>query len=188
MDEIKLLFDKFGDPEYRHLILEPVLIYGVLLGVVAFVLAFLFKERKMQLAALVVVIVSALMIVPYLNSRTVADQRAEKLFSSQAEEIAEQRETRKDTQWAYFAVAGLAMVTLLMGAHKGKAGLVVGIVTVGAGITLVLFSMSMHLRDAQIYHPNLRGGRSSVAKKPSIDEAVEAAKARRAVTSRRNGR
>ena len=181
MKNLTQLFDKIGDPEYRHLLLEPVLIYGVLLGVLAFAFAFLFKERKMQLAALLVVIVSALMIVPYLNSRSKADQRAEKLFAAQAEEIAALRETRKDTQWAYFAVAGLAGVTLLMGAHKGKPGLVVGIVTVGAGICLVLFSMSMHLKDSQIYHPNLRAGPSEVAEK---QESPPAHDDRRALTSR----
>lgn len=163
METIDLLFKKIADPEYRHLLLEPVLIYGVLIGAAAFVLAFLFKERKMQLTALLVLIVSALMVVPYLSARSTADKRAEKLFSAQAEQIAAQRETRKDSQWAYFAVAGLAGVTLLMGAHKGKAGLVVGVATVGAAGCLVLFGMAMHLKDSQIYHPNLRGSPPALA-------------------------
>ena len=164
MDTINLLFKKIGDPEYRHLLLEPVLIYGVLIGALAFVLAFLFKERKMQLAALLVIIVSALMVVPYLSARSAADKRAEKLFAGKSEQIATQREARKDSQWAYFAVAGLAGVTLLMGAHKGKAGLIVGVATVGAAACLVLFSMAMHLKDSQIYHPNLRGAPPGLAK------------------------
>ncbi len=156
MKDLKLLYDKIGDAEYRHLLLEPVLIYGVLLGVAAFVAAFLFKERKMQLGALIVIIVSARCVVPYLKARSAADKRAEQIFSDRAEQIAAMRESRKDAQWFYFAVAGLAGVTLLMGAHKGKPGLIVGIVTVAAGAGLSLYSMSMHLKDAQIYHPNLR--------------------------------
>ncbi len=184
MDTLQLLFDKIGDPEYRHLLLEPVLIYGVLLGVVAFVCAFLFKERKMQLAALVVIMVSALTIVPYLKSRGVADQRAERLFSDRAGEIAAQREARKDARWAYFAVAGLAGVTLLMGAHKGKPGLIVGVATVGAGVCLVLFSMAMHLKDAQIYHPNLRGGQAEVAGGRGDPREPPGARDRRALSSR----
>jgi len=167
MKDIQILLNKLGDAEYRQLLLEPVLIYGVLIGVVAFLFAFLFKERKMQLGALLVIIVSALMIVPYLKARSAADKRAEKLFASQAEQIAELRETRKDTQWAYFMVAGLAGVTLLMGAHKGKPGLLVGIATVGAGACLVVFSMSMHLKDAQIYHPNLRSSSAEVTNSDS---------------------
>jgi hypothetical protein len=156
MKDIKMLFDKLGDAEYRHLILEPVMIYGVLIGVIAFLFAFLFKERKMQLGALMIIMVSSLCVVPYLKARSKSDKRAEKLFAANAELIEQQRETRKDAQWVYFMVAGLAGVTLLMGAHKGKPGLIVGIATIGAGAYLVLFSMAMHLKDAQIYHPNLR--------------------------------
>ena len=156
MKDITLLIEKLGDAEYRHLLLEPILIYGVLLGRFGFVFAFLFKERKMQLVALIVIIFSSLMVVPYLNARSAADKRAERLFVAQAEQISEQRETRKDAQWAYFLVAGLAGVTLLMGPHKGKPGLLVGIATVVAGAGLVLFSASMHLKDSRVYHPNLR--------------------------------
>ena len=183
MKDIKLLFDKFGDAEYRQLLLEPVLIYGVLLGVMAFLFSFLFKERKMQLAALIVIIVSALTVVPYLKARSSADKRAEKLFSAQAELIEAQRETRKDTQWAYFAVAGLAGVTLLMGAHKGKPGMFVGIATIGAGVCLVIFSMSMHLKDAQIYHPNLREAPklSKADKRPKAEAAPGTNAARESV-------
>ncbi len=172
METIDLLFKKIGDPEYRHLLLEPLLIYGVLIGAAAFVLAFLFKERKMQLAALLIIIVSALMVVPYLSARSSADKRAEKLFTAKAEQIAAQRETRKDSQWAYFAVAALAGVTLLMGAHKGKAGLVVGVATVGAAGCLVLFGMAMHLKDSQIHHPNLRGSPPTLAADGETDAAA----------------
>jgi len=156
MKDIKILIDKLEDAEYRHLLLEPVMIYGVLIGVVAFLFAFLFKERKMQMGALIIIIASALCVVPYLKARSKSDKRAEKLFAANAEMIEEQREARKDAQPLYFLVAGLAGVTLLMGAHKGKPGLIVGVVTIGAGAYLVLFSMAMHLKDAQIYHPNLR--------------------------------
>lgn len=157
MKDLKHLFDRIDDPEYKHLLLEPVLIYGVLIGVLAFVFAYFFKERKMQVGALVAIIISAVMVVPYLKARTKADKHNEKLFSQHAEQIKEHREVRKDAQWAYFAVAALAGVTLLMGAHSGKPGFMVGIATVIGGVCLVLFSMTMHLKDTQVYHPNLRG-------------------------------
>ena len=163
MKDIKMLFDMLGDPEYRHLLLEPVMIYGMLIGVVAFPFAFLFKERKMQLGALIVIMASSLAIVPYLKARSQSDKRMEKLYTERAEQIEQQRDARKDTQWFYFMVAGLAGVTLLMGAHKGKPGLIVGIATIGAGAGLVVFSMAMHLKDAQIYHPHLRPPPDEVA-------------------------
>lgn len=165
MKDIKMLFDKLGDAEYRHMLLEPVMIYGVLIGVVAFLFAFIFKERKMQLGALIVIMASSLAVVPYLKARSKSDKRMEKLYSDRAELIEQQRDARKDSQPLYFLVAGLAGVTLLMGAHKGKAGLIMGITTIGAGVGLVVYSASMHLKDSQIHHPHLR---------PSPDEVADA--------------
>lgn len=190
MKDLKHLFDRIDDPEYKHLLLEPVLIYGVLIGILAFVFAYFFKERKMQVGALVAIIVSAVMVVPYLKARTKADKHNVKLFSQHADQIQEHRETRKDAQWAYFAVAALAGVTLLMGAHSGKPGFIVGSATVIAGVGLVLFSMIMHLKDTQIYHPNLRGSpekkvsKSDSAKKKKRPKAVERPRSEERLASR----
>ena len=49
MDNLKLLFSNLGDPEYLRLLLEPLPIYGLMLGIIDFIASFIFKERKMQL-------------------------------------------------------------------------------------------------------------------------------------------
>ena len=152
MDNLKLLFSNLGDPEYLRLLLEPVPIYGLMLGIIAFIAAFVFKERKMQVGALLLIMISATAGLPFVKGHSDTTIRGDKFHAVQSEQIATQRKTQEDAKWAYLAVAGLAGVTLLMGAHKGIPGLIVGIATIGAGTCLVIFGMTMH---SQIHRPGL---------------------------------
>ncbi|MFT4546377.1 MAG: hypothetical protein ACI8XO_003983 [Verrucomicrobiales bacterium] len=154
--EFTHLTEKLSDPEYLHLLLEPIMIWGLGIGVIAFLLSFLFGERKMQLVALIVIIVSAMAVVPYLQQRKKADERVVKLRGDVKEMIEESTERRRDSRGAYLVVAALAGLTILMGAHKGKPGLLAGVATAAAGAVVVVHGAWLHLKDAEIYHPNIR--------------------------------
>ena len=43
-----------------------------------------------------------------------------------------------------------------MGAHKGKPGMLAGVSTAIAGAVVVVHGAWLHLKDAEIYHPNIR--------------------------------
>ena len=159
--EFAHLTDKLKDPEYLHLILEPIMIWGLGLGVVAFLFAFFFGERKMQFVALAVIIVSSLAVVPYLKQRQKADDRVVKLRGDMKEMIVESQERRRDSRGAYLVVAALGGLTILMGAHKGKPGMLAGMGTAVAGAVVVLHGAWLHLKDAEIYHPNIRVAESA---------------------------
>jgi hypothetical protein len=156
MNEFAYLLDKLKDPEYLTLLLQPFMIWGLAIGVLAFMITFMVKERKTRILALSLIIFAALMIVPYLSVRKQSDKQTANLFATKREEIQKQQTRWLESQWVYFGVAGLAGMTILMGADKGKPGLFVGIATAGAGTAAVFFTMWLHLKDAEIYHPNLR--------------------------------
>ena len=63
------LTDKLSDPEYLYLLLEPIMVWGLGIGVIAFLFAFFFGERKMQLVALGVIMISSLAVIPYLKQK-----------------------------------------------------------------------------------------------------------------------
>jgi hypothetical protein len=161
MDNLKLLFSNLGDPEYLRLLLHPLPIYGLMLGIIAFIAAFVFKERKMQVSALLLIMISAMAGLPLAEKHNNTGIPGEKFDAGHSEQFAVQRKTQEKAQWAYLAVAALAGVTLLMGAHKGKPGLIVGIATIGAGTSLVIFGMAMH---SQAHRPNLAGTPGKIKK------------------------
>jgi hypothetical protein len=154
--EFAHLTEKLKDPEYLHLLLEPIMIWGLAIGVIAFLFAYFFGERKMQLVALGVIIVSSLAVGPYLKQRAQADERVVKLRADMKEQIEASQERRRDSRGAYLLVAALAGLTVLMGAHKGMPGMLAGIGTVLAGTVVVIHGAWLNLKDAEIYHPNIR--------------------------------
>ena len=154
--EFAHLTEKLKDPEYLHLLLEPIMIWGLGIGVIAFLFAYFFGERKMQLVALGVIIVSSLAVGPYLKQRAQADERVVRLRADMKEQIEASQERRRDSSGAYLLVAALAGLTVLMGAHKGMPGMLAGIGTVLAGTVVVIHGAWLNLKDAEIYHPNIR--------------------------------
>lgn len=154
--EFAHLTEKLKDPEYLHLLLEPIMIWGLAIGVIAFLFAYFFGERKMQLVALGVIIISSLAVGPYLKQRAQADERVVKLRADMKEQIEASQERRRDSRGAYLLVAALAGLTVLMGAHKGMPGMLAGIGTVLAGAVVVVHGAWLNLKDAEIYHPNIR--------------------------------
>ncbi|MGI9244490.1 MAG: hypothetical protein ACR2RV_27060 [Verrucomicrobiales bacterium] len=154
--EFTHLTEKLKDPEYLHLLLEPIMIWGLGIGLIAFLFAFFFGERKMQMVALAVIVISALAVGPYLDQRAQADERVVKLRGDVKELIEESQERRRGSRGAYMLVAALAGLTMLMGAHKGLPGMLAGIGTAVVGTVVVIHGAWLHLKDAEIYHPNIR--------------------------------
>ena len=159
--EFAHLTEKLDDPEYFHLLLEPIMIWGLGIGVIAFLFSFIFGERKMQLVALTVIIVSSLAVIPYMKNRQQADERVVKLRGDMKEMIVESQERRRDSRGPYIMVAALAGLTILMGAHKGLPGMLAGIGTAVVGAVVVVHGAWLHLKDAEIYHPNIRVAESA---------------------------
>ena len=72
---ISQFFDALKDPEYGFLFLEPVLIWGIALGLATFIFALIVREPKTQIFGLIIVVGSCMLIGPYSNKRHVAEKR-----------------------------------------------------------------------------------------------------------------
>ncbi|MFV1994203.1 MAG: hypothetical protein ACC661_02105 [Verrucomicrobiales bacterium] len=159
LDEIFLLIKALGEPEYLYLLLEPAFIYGIGIALVVFVAGFLLRDGKAQMLGLVMLIVSSLMIVPYLAFRAEAAERIESVYKldnpATLKAFKAQSKRYQDSKWAYVTLGGVAGAVLLVGAGTNRVGFTLAVVTVIAGTGVVLFSLSMHLKEAQIHHPNL---------------------------------
>ncbi|MFV1995061.1 MAG: hypothetical protein ACC661_06460 [Verrucomicrobiales bacterium] len=159
LDEIFLLIKALGEPEYLYLLLEPAFIYGIGIALLVFVAGFLLRDGKAQMLGLVMLIVSALVIVPYLSCRSQAAERIENVYKldnpATVKAFNAQSKRYEDSKWAYISLAGVAGAVLLVGAGTNRVGFTLAVITVTAGAGVVLFSLSMHLKEAQIHHPNL---------------------------------
>lgn len=114
----------------------------------------------MQICALLLIMFSAIVGLPSLKEGGQPGIRDKQTLAVNPDQVAEQQRTQDNVQWAYMAVSALAGLTILMGAHKGTPGLIVGMVTIAAGTCLVIFGMSIH---SKVHHPGPPQGTGKVS-------------------------
>lgn len=160
LQQLEKLLDALGDPEYRFLLLEPLILYGILFGLLAFVASFLLRQDRMQQAALAVIALSALAILPYTGSRSSAQPRVEQVYKISAparvETFRANTAAWKDQAWVYYALAGLAAGTLLIGSRRNRLGAALAVATVGFAALGMKDALWLHYQDSLAYHPNLK--------------------------------
>ena len=157
---IEQFFTALENPEYAYLYLEPVLIWGLGFGLLAFLFATIVREPKTQSFGLIILAVSCMLVGPYCNKRKIAEKRIVSVYQidqpTRASGFSAETNDRRNMQWLYYLTAALAVATLLMGAAKSKLGFTLAGVTVIVGASAILYSSIAHYQEAQLNHPNLR--------------------------------
>lgn len=152
--ELTTLWQSIREPEYLHLLMEPLPLYGLGLGLMFFILAFVFGERRCRLVALVLICVSCASVWPYTDLRAKATPR---ILATRPPEYAsmirEQTERRLAWNWPYYAMAILSLLGVLTG-HSAKGRPLLFMVVAG-GALLFWFSIWLHKKECEVYHRNI---------------------------------
>ncbi|MFT5467725.1 MAG: uncharacterized membrane protein YgdD (TMEM256/DUF423 family) [Verrucomicrobiales bacterium] len=153
-------FDALKNPEYGFLYLEPVLIWGIAIGLATFIFALLVREPKTQMFGLIIVVGSCMLVGPYSNQRIAAEKRIVSVYQhdqpTRAQGFATKSKDRRDMKWLYYLTAGLGLATVLVGVSKSKLAFTTAGATLVVGIATVFYGSVQHFHEAQLYHPNLR--------------------------------
>jgi hypothetical protein len=152
--ELTTLWQSIRDPEYAHLLLESVPLYGVGFGLVFLVIAYAAGEKKTRLLALVVMALSCASVWPYLELRTRATPRILATRDpAYGPLIQQQTRLRHETAWMYYAMAGISGVALLLGFTRyGKHVMLLAVV---CGAAVFWVSIWLHKKECEIYHRNI---------------------------------
>lgn len=157
---IEKLLGAFADPEYRFLVLEPLISYGLLAGIGMLVAGFFMKAPRLQVAALVVIGIAALTYFPYRDARVVAGPRLERVYKSdlpsRATDFATNTRVWLDHAWQFRLLVLCAFSTLMIGIQRNRIGFGLAVVTVLLGFVSMKNSMWLNYQDALAYHPNLK--------------------------------
>lgn len=153
--EVITLWQSVRDPEYAHLLLEPLPLYGLGLGLVLLTVAALAGETKSRLLALLLMGVSCASVGPYLSFRLSATPR---ILATRpvavGPEIERQTQLRERVAWAYYLMAGACLAALgMVGGRHGRHVLAVVIL---CGTALFWLSLWLHKKECEVYHPNIR--------------------------------
>lgn len=152
--EITSLWQSLRDPEYAHLLLEPLPLYGLAGGLVMLVVTTLTRERFARLAVILAMGLCALSVAPYLECRLAATPRILATRPvSYGPVIEAQTRLRQGTAWAYYLMAAACAVAAAMtrSRHREHAVAVVAV----AGVLLFWLSLWLHKKECELYHPNI---------------------------------
>lgn len=158
--QIEKLLSAIGDAEYRYLLLEPLMFYGLFVGVVMLGVGFFIKAQGLQTAALVVVGVAAMAHFPYKEARIAAQPRMEQVYKlttpARVKGFAENTSAWVATSWQFKLLVLCVIATLMIGVHRNKLGFGLAIATMLLGLIAAKNAMWLNYQDAIAYHPNLK--------------------------------
>lgn len=160
------LFDAAHDPEYRFLLIEPALSYGIAFGLILFGVGFFTKISKLQIAGLVTTGLAALSFMPYMAARREAMPRIEQIYrlnaSGRGKIFTENTILWSTSTWMYTGIAIIAAATMVVGSRRNQLGYGLSAATVLLGLITIQNSLWMHYQDATAVHPNLKAHRAPI--------------------------
>lgn len=152
--ELTTLWDSIRDPEYLHLLLEPLPLYGLGIGLTFVIVSFLFGEAKSRMLALAIICVSCASVWPYIDLR---DKATPRILATRSPDFApliqEQTQRRKDWSWPYYVMALLSAIALATSKSPQGRPLLFLVVIFGAAV--FWFSIWMHKKECEVYHRNI---------------------------------
>ncbi|WP_157211117.1 hypothetical protein [Verrucomicrobium spinosum] len=158
LTNLDILINRIKDAEYAHLLLEPVPLFGLLFGLIFFAVGLWGREDKTRVIALLVIAGACASVIPYTTYRERAQPRVLEMMPLK-KSIKDQTALRQNTQWVYLTVAGIAILALI---SSGKIGQLAGYGVLVTGLGALVFSIWLHMKEAEIFHPNIRGAPTKV--------------------------
>ena len=155
MRELTLLWSGIKDPEYLHLLLEPVPLFGLLFGMIFLLAGILMELPKIRILALIVVVVSTSSVYWYMKMRAATEPRVAATTSPTFFPfVKKQTALRQSTVWVYYTTAGVGLAALLFGA--GSRGSIFSYFALAVFAAALVHSVWLHRKESEIYHPNIQ--------------------------------
>lgn len=111
MNWFTILREHLQDPEYLHVLINPLPVYGLAIATLALVLALVLRTRLLTIAALVLVFVSSLSAWPTYYYGEAGYDRVKALSDPAGEQWLDDHMARAEKLiWAFYVLAGISAV------------------------------------------------------------------------------
>lgn len=133
---INPLLRSLHQPEYVHVLLNPLPVYGLLISWIGLIIAVVLKSRRAQFVTLVLVFVSSLSAWPVYEFGQQAYDRVLSMTDEDGERWLDEHQDRaEDLIWVYYALAVLSAAAIAVPIKwpKSSAPLVIAVILLGVG-------------------------------------------------------
>jgi hypothetical protein len=136
-----IFFKHLSDPEYMHVLLNPLPVYGLATAVIGLTLALIFRRRPAIIIALALVFISGISAWPVLSYGQAAYDRVKSMSDPAGEQwLDEHMERGEKLIYAFYVLAGLAIAGMIVPIKWPRTAtplatttLVLGFATLGIG-------------------------------------------------------
>ena len=110
---IASFIQELSQPEYIHVLINPLPVYGLTMGIIALVIALILRSRRAQVVALALILLSGAIAFPVIHYGEEGYDRVLSMTDEQGEAWLKVHEHRADQLgWTFYALAGLAAVAI----------------------------------------------------------------------------
>jgi hypothetical protein len=130
-----ILLRDLQQPEYVHVLLNPLPVYGLVIAWIGLIIALILKSRRAQLAALVLIVITSASAWPVYEFGQQAYDRVLSMADDDGRAwLDEHKDRAEDLIWIFYALAILGAISIVapMKWPKSSAPLVMGVVLLGA--------------------------------------------------------
>ena len=111
---IDAILRDFRQPEYIHVLINPLPIYGLLMGLLGLIVAFFLKSRRAQVVSLIIVLIAAASAWPVYEFGEQAYDRVLSMADEPGQAWLDEHQDRAEKLiYFFYALAGLAAVALV---------------------------------------------------------------------------
>jgi hypothetical protein len=134
----KILWEHLSDPEYVHVLINPLPVYGLSIAVLALVLAVFLRTQRLTVAALVLVFVCSISAWPTYHYGQAGYDRVKSMADDAGGKWLDEHKARAEKLiWAFHVVAAVAALGVISVAKWPRTSRAVTVVTLAlAGTTL----------------------------------------------------
>ena len=112
---MNIFFQHLSDPEYMHVLLNPLPVYGLAIAVIGLALALIFRSRPAIVVALALVFISGISAWPVLSYGQAAYDRIKTMSDPAGEQwLDEHMERGERLIYAFYVLAGLAVAGMIV--------------------------------------------------------------------------
>lgn len=154
---IDLLLRDLRQPEYLHVLLNPVPVYGLAAGVIGLIVAIFTRNRAAHITALVIIFVSAASAYPVAYLGRASYDRVLSMADDPGRAWLDEHEERADDLiWFFYGLAGLSLIAIFLPGKWPRAATPLAIATLALSILCLGLGGYIGYAGGKIRHREFR--------------------------------
>ncbi len=150
-----LLIERLQNADFLLLVMEPFFFYGLLFGMIFFLVGYFMGDARARLTGMIVIAASCFMLYPYLKLSEKVTPRITAMAGhwTNGSAVKEQNKRRHDTRWFFYALGAVAAAGAAAGGGGAK---LINVTIIIFGAVMLFVALWLDMKEHEIYHPYIR--------------------------------